>query len=149
MNEAGRELFDCRGSERAVSRGKRTISPISTLSTPYQDKGEGEFCPVARAWGLWDGKKGHATGRRDVPPARGRRYNRAKKTIGKPAGTIMGQNDPISTAGRPTRAGEKGDQVRFSRRRERTPYARGGEGPGLSRLKTIFIYFHAGGLKRL
>jgi hypothetical protein len=44
-------------------------------------------------------------GRRNLTPdqmrlLRGRRYNRAKKTIGKPAGTIMGQNDPISTAER-------------------------------------------------
>lgn len=31
---------------------------------------------------------------------RGRRYNRAKKAIGKPAGTILGQNDLISTADR-------------------------------------------------
>jgi len=31
---------------------------------------------------------------------RGRRYNRLKKVVGKPSGTILGQNDPISTADR-------------------------------------------------
>ena len=30
--------------------------------------------------------------------ALGRRYNRTKKAVGKPLGTILGQNDPISTA---------------------------------------------------
>ena len=49
MSKAGRELFDCRGSERAVSRGKRTISPISMILTPYQDKGGGDFMRYARA----------------------------------------------------------------------------------------------------
>lgn len=44
-------------------------------------------------------------GRRNLTPdqmslIRGRRYNRAKKGVGKPAGTILGQNDPISTADR-------------------------------------------------
>lgn len=28
----------------------------------------------------------------------GRRYNRAKKGVGKPAGTILAQSEPISTA---------------------------------------------------
>ena len=44
-------------------------------------------------------------GRRNLTPdqmslLRGRRYNRAKKSVGKPLGTILGQNDPISTADR-------------------------------------------------
>ena len=44
-------------------------------------------------------------GRRNLTPdqaslVRGRRYNRTKKGVGKPAGTILAQNDPISTAAR-------------------------------------------------
>jgi hypothetical protein len=42
-------------------------------------------------------------GRRNLSPvdfklALGRRYNRTKKSVGKPEGTILGQIDPISTA---------------------------------------------------
>ncbi len=42
-------------------------------------------------------------GRRNLSPdqmslIRGRLYNRMKKPVGKPTGTILGQNDPISTA---------------------------------------------------
>jgi hypothetical protein len=42
-------------------------------------------------------------GRRNLSPdqrsiVRGRRYNRTKKSVGKPEGTILGQIDPISTA---------------------------------------------------
>jgi hypothetical protein len=55
-----------------------------------QGGGGPDFLPVARSWGPWDGKKGHATGRRDVPPARGR----------SPSAEICGKSDVLRARGR-------------------------------------------------
>jgi hypothetical protein len=81
MSKAGRELFDCRGSERAVSRGKRTISPISMILTPYQDKGGGDFMRYTRAGRPCGDVPCHSAGRRGRPTragAKGRAFRGSK-----------------------------------------------------------------------
>jgi len=66
--------------------------PFETVGKEFEDR------EAAMDW-----MDANQLGRRNLKPDQftlllGRRYNRRKKGVGKPGGTILGQNEPISTA---------------------------------------------------
>jgi N6-adenosine-specific RNA methylase IME4 len=71
---------------------ERNSIPFKTIHKDFTDRDE-----------AMDWMDANQLGRRNIQPQqaeflRGRIYNRRKKAVGKPSGTILGQNDPVSTA---------------------------------------------------
>jgi len=97
-DECGHELSPYRHDEILIDGHNR-----HAICTKHGIEFETVEMEFADRESVMDWMDANQLGRRNLTPdafrlALGRRYNRTRKGVGKPAGTILGQNEPISTA---------------------------------------------------